>query len=172
MDQPHVAAPVEFHDDLVAQREQHVLVYRVEADTSADAAVTQLHLDIDRLDELQLQQPGDEQLGHLDTRLEILECPDDALQIAGRFSLIREQGLAVFGSDAGVIQVDRHVRALSEEGSALQHQGPIELRILPLVEEQILALVKSEHGATVELARLRVFREENGIVDAAVVQTP
>src|SRR6202022_4650722 len=44
----------------------------------------------------------------------------------------------------------------------------IKLPVRPLLEEQILALVKAQHHSAVELARLRVLREEDRIMDDQV----
>src|SRR5258708_20405657 len=96
VDQTQVSSPEKLYYHRIGQPRQHLLVDCVEPNTSAHRAIVELNLDIDRFDELQLQQPFDEQLRHLSARAQVLESPDDALQITRRLPLLGEQGLAPF----------------------------------------------------------------------------
>src|SRR5882724_5282876 len=164
VDQTQVSSPEKLHCNLIGEPRQHLLVDRVEANTPAHASIVELHLDIDRLDELQLQQPGDEQFGHLDAWAQVLESPDDALQITRRLPLLGEQRLAAFRAYPRIIEIDREVRAVGIERSPLQNERSIGLPFLPLFEEQILALIETQHRSAVELARLRVLRKQDRIM--------
>src|SRR5205085_5502290 len=115
--------------------------------------------------ELQLQEPGDEQFGHLHARGQVLEGPDDALQISSWQPLCSEKELAALRTNPGIIEIDREVRSVCVERSALQSERTVELAFCPLLEKKILAFVKTQHCSAVELARLRVFREEDRVVD-------
>ncbi len=102
-------------------------------------AVVEFRLEVHRLDELQLQQARDEEPGHLDAGLQVLEGPDDALQVARWLAVLGEKGNPVRGTDARMIEVDRNVGPVRVERYALQAERPVELQIAPFLEKQILA---------------------------------
>ncbi len=103
--------------------------------------------------------------GHLDSGLQVLEGPDDALQVARRLAVLGEEGHPVRGADPRVIEVDRDLGPVRIERHALQAERPIELQVAPFLEKEILALIEPQHDAAVELARVAVLGEEDRVVD-------
>src|SRR5581483_5111953 len=156
----HVAPPEELHHRRIGQPAQSLLVDGVESLAVDDPAVVELCFDVDRLDELQLEEAGNEVPGHLDPRLQVLESPDDALQVPRGLTMLGEERLALLDAYPRVIEVDRDIGSMRVERYALQAQWPVELQVAPLLEEEVLPLVESEHGSAVELAGIPVLREE------------
>src|SRR5215471_112803 len=110
----------ELEHDRIRHLAQGFLVDGVQADALARRAIVELRLDVDRLDELELEEPRNEQLRHLDPGVKALESVHDALQVPGRLSDCGEEVLALLDADARMIEVDRKIRSLRIEGEALQ----------------------------------------------------
>src|SRR6185312_6876020 len=102
----------------------------------------ELRLDRQRLYQLQLEEARDEVARHFDAGIQVLEGPDDALQVARRLAVLREERLAILDADARVIEIDRDLGAVRVEGDALQTQGPVELQVAPLLEKEVLPLIE------------------------------
>src|SRR5262249_25300487 len=108
---------------------------------------------------------GGEKVCYLDAPTQGPGGPDDGLPKTRRAAPVGGKKVGALFADPPVLSNEGGGRGPGKKRPPLGKERGAGLAVLPFLQEEILALVKTQHRAAVELTGLRILREEDRIVN-------